>query len=204
MSQFPHTSQKGFSLVEALVVVSITVVLTSILVVHSRTSEKQIIFFRDQSLFVSAILRAKAFSIETFQPKLQPGLAPSVSNRVCGWGVSFNKTNSTLIIFNDLASGGGSANCGSPNQNFIFDTGENFETITLDPAITIDCVGVNPAPGGPCVNQGQVHVTFLPPDPTVSFVPSGAEAVIVLKLTDPTQSRTSTIRISEAGQVSVN
>ena len=198
----------GFSLVEALVVISITVVLTGILVVHSKTSEKQIIFFREQSILISAILRAKAFSIETFQPELQPGLpTPSGANRVCGWGVYFDKAASQVILFSDLAPGGGSASCTNANTMYTPGLNEKFESITFDPSVIIDCVGVNPGAGQPCVpNFNQLNVTFVPPDPTIVFNPGtgGGEAVIVLKLNDPSQPRTSTIRISQAGQVGVN
>ena len=203
----------GFSLIEALVVVSITVILTSVLVVHSRSSEKQIVFFRDQTLVISSILRAKAFSIETFQPELQPGLQPSPSsNRVCGWGVHFEKgsaptTPSSLIVFTDYAPGGGASDCTSASRSYS-PTGldEKFETITLDNALSISCITVNALPGQPCVaSLSDMDVTFVPPDPSVVFHPvAGAEAVIVLQLNDPNQPRTSTIRISQAGQVSVN
>ncbi len=201
--------RSGFSLVEALVVVSITVILSGILIVHSRTSERQIIFFREQSILVSAVLRAKAFSIETFQPDLQPGLTPP-TDRICGWGIYFDKDAAQVIIFNDIASAVGASDCASANQMYNFGAGsdEKFETITLDPAVAIDCIGVNPGVGQSCSSNSSVlvlNVTFVPPDPTVVFKPlSGAEAVIVLKLSDPAQPRMSTIRISQAGQVSVN
>ncbi|MEK7554692.1 MAG: hypothetical protein AAB518_01760 [Patescibacteria group bacterium] len=203
-------SQSGFSLVEALVVISITIILTSILVVHSRTSERQILFFREQSVLISALLRAKSFSIQTFQPELQPGLpSPSTADRVCGWGVHFDRSDplAPVIVFSDLAPGGGNSNCTSANKMYSQGQNEKFETIVFDSSIIIECVDVV-APGQLCAsNANKLDITFKPPDPEVFFfvdsAPRTGEAVVVLKLNDPNQPRTATIRVSEIGQVSV-
>ena len=204
----------GFSLIEALVVISITILLTASLAVFSRSGEKQIAFFREESVLVSSVLRAKGFSIETFQPELEPGFAPPASGgRVCGWGIFFEKTPvSRFVIFTDFAPGGPSAECISADQQYGgAGSNETFEEFLFDSAVAIDCLALNASSGDPCAAPGfeRIHVTFIPPDPMVVFTDEtggsgGKEAVIVLRLNSPNQSRTSTVRISEAGQVSVN
>jgi len=197
---------RGFSLIEALVVISVMVVLTSILVLYSRKGEQHIIFFKQEALLSSALLRAKGFALETFQPTLQPGLNPT-SERVCGWGVYFAKGNrQEFIVFRDIAQGAGVSDCASANRRFS--PNETFEIFKLDSALEFKCLNIV-ATGGVCPNNGgipAINVVFVPPDPTVEFRPNagGAEAVIVLGFVDSTQTRTTTIRINKSGQVSVN
>ncbi len=202
--------QYGFSLVEALVVVSVTVILTTILVLYSRSGDAQVVFFREQSFIVASLLRAKGFAIETFQPELQPGLSPAANpERVCGWGIFFDKDNGEFIVFRDLASGGGQSGCTSANGSFDSASGEVFETFTLPPALKFSCLATHDGAGQMCSGSGpsKISVLFIPPDPEVRFRPNqnAAEAVIELGFTDPAvSSRTATIRVTEGGQVSVN
>ena len=98
-------SSSGFTLVEAVVVVGITIILTSIMITYSRGSEQQILFFREQSLITSSILQAKGFAIHTFQPDFQPQFTGTESiTPICGWGVHVEEETATdypntIIIF---------------------------------------------------------------------------------------------------------
>jgi len=193
---------KGFSLIEALVVVGVTVVLATILFTYTRSSEGQVVFFKEQSLLVSSILRTKAFAIETFQPELQPPGSgfPLPAERVCAWGVSFDKNAGTFTIFQDTKSGAG-ASCPG---NLQYTPTEEFETFTLDSRVKIQCIGTTSSAGGACVPKPNLDVIFTPPDPTVDFTPSlpaDVEAVVVLELANGT--RTTTIRVGKGGQVTM-
>lgn len=191
------SSQRGFTLVEAVVVIGIAVVLTGILTVYTRNSEKQIVFMKEQSLLVSSLLRAKAFSLETFQTGLNPGLEPS-GEKICGWGVHFDRNAGQYSIFRDLPQSG---NC---EVNPKYDSGEDFEIFNLDRRSEIACLALNQNVSGTCNIGGpaSVDVIFIPPDPITKFHPPGLglkEAVIVLKLNDG--SREATIRVNNFGQI---
>lgn len=197
---------KGFLLVEMIVVLSIAITLTALLSVYTRRSEDQVVFFKEQTVLVNALSRAKSFAIEAFQPELQPGL-PAPQERICGWGVHFKKfneddpTSNQYIIFRDLASGG----ICLPPQYTPGGT-EDFEIITLPPALEISCLAVSQssAPAAPCDSpRDDLDVVYIPPDPKIVFSTLGdddEQAIIVLRLADGT--RSSTIRVSVAGQIS--
>ena len=201
----PHQSAPGgFLLIEMIVVLSIAITLTTILSVYTRQSERQVIFFKEQTVLADALSRAKAFAIETFQPQLQPGLA-APGERICGWGVHFQKFNpddpaaNRYIIFRDLTAG----SCGLPSYTPA--GGEDFEIIALAPYIQISCLMVSSQAGVPCAgSRSEIDVIYLPPDPKIVFSPADPndeEAIIVLELADGT--RSSTIRVSRSGQISI-
>jgi hypothetical protein len=195
----------GFTIIETLIVVGITVILSSILIVNSRSNKEQIAFFRSQSVLANSFLRAKAFSVETFQPAFQPcpGCAIDVSptERVCGWGIFFDKPAGKYILFRDLAPGGGASQCASANGKYS--PGEEFEIFTPDAGVVLDSICF--VPSGTCTNRA--NITFIPPDPSVDFYDDGgknttdAQASVTLKIQSTGFSRT--IHINRAGQVVV-
>ena len=195
----------GFTLVEAVVVVGIAAILSSILIVYTRQGEKQVVFFKEQSLLVNSILRAKAFSIATFQPTLQPN---QNEDRICGWGVHFHKNSSSYLIFKDLAPGNSDCAAGA-NRKYNRGLGldEEFEKFSLPVAVKIECIALFDIPNQVCANSANQlndgDVIFTPPDPTVFFFPSNAsdkELVVNLALDDG--SRKTEIRINSFGQIS--
>ena len=197
----------GFTLVEAIVVVGIAVMLTTILLVYTRSSEKQVIFFKEQARLVNAFFRAKAFAIETFQPQLEPGLPVNPAlPRLCGWGVHLSRTDNRYIIFRDLADSSGVCSPNPQYDNPNPNSSEDFEIVELDTnVIGITCLVLNAVPGTPCGIGGpsQIDIIFVPPDPKVVFHPvvaGASEAIIALELADG--SRYSEIRINRAGQIS--
>jgi len=196
--------RKGFTLVEIIIVLGITIMLTSVLIVYTRGGEKQIIFFKDQTVLVSSLLRAKAFAIETFQPKLQPGLDPA-QEIICGWGVSFSRNSKEYTIFKDLPIPN-DTDCANANKSFD-KTGEAFEAFEFSEIVEIDCLALNGSLNGSCLNsnnESKIDIVFIPPDPLTEFypkkLPETKEAVIVITLKDKT--RNSVIRITKAGQIS--
>ena len=206
MASFKKNS--GFSLIESIVVIAVAVILTSIVVVYTRLSENQIIFFKEQSLLVSSILRAKAFSIETFQPEIQPGLDTSITSKICGWGIYFEKN--SYVIFRDIAQGQSNLDCANANNQYN-GPNEKFEEFILPRQVEIKCMALVSNQTSDCANANnqvsRANVIFIPPEPKVVFttVPgnfSGSELVIDLELSDG--ARKSVIRISNAGQVSFN
>ncbi len=202
----------GFTLIEIAVTIGITAVLTTILIVYSGSSKKQVIFFKEQALLVKSVLRAREFALEAFQPSQDPGV-PSTRETICGWGfyADINSNANEYIIFRDLSVTG----CSSGGNDLAYTPGgvggksEAFEIFAIDPAAKISCISYVKTPGDPCEdgipppqNKG-LSVIFIPPDPQIGFdpqmPPSFTEAVVRLELADG--SRKSDIRVGLNGQV---
>ena len=131
--------EKGFTLIELVVVIGILSLLSASLITYSRAGEKQIVFFKEQSVLTSAVFRAKNLAISTY------GRDEANS---CGYGIHFNSPQE-IIIFNDKISGG---ECSSPGS--YSDSGEDIEKIIIDSRVKIA--------GSPS------DFIFVPPEPTVS------------------------------------
>jgi len=183
----------GFTLVEAVVVVGIMVILTATLLGYTRTSEQQVVFFKEQSLLINALLRAKAFSIETFQPGLNPG-----GERICGWGVHFDKVSGEYVIYRDIPPINQPNPCDQMNTgNYTSGRAGNFEVFKLNGAI----LKISDLRSG-LANPATLDVFFKPPEPSVLFHPdpgSSGDAEIKLELIDGT--RAISIKVNRAGQV---
>lgn len=205
------SSKKGFTLVELIVVISITVIFTSILLVYSRKSDDQIVFYNQTSLFLSTLLRAKASSLETFQPTQFPPNTPQ--ELVCGWGVYVHRSllgrndPQGFALFRDL-SASGFVGCDLNDPRIGRYDGEfggpdqRLQDFILPPSVRIKCLSLDnlACPGG----LGEMSVVFQPPDPTVALTSQSdtlnhTEAYIILSLLD--ESRCSRIKINKFGQV---
>lgn len=198
-------TSRGFSLIEALVVVGVTVILSTILFTYTRSSEGQVVFFKEQSLLVSSILRTKAFAIETFQPELQPpGSGLPLPARVCAWGISIDKGAGKYVIFRDDPDQVTSL-CPGDYQRDL-GGGEDFETFALDSRVIISCLATILNPNDICT-IGTPHQTldviFTPPDPVVNFNPGDSDSKAVVELTLMNGTRSTTIQVGKGGQVTV-
>ncbi|MDP2695674.1 MAG: type II secretion system protein [bacterium] len=172
--------QSGFSLIELLVVVSILGVLTSLLILYSRDSERQLTLIREQSKLVSTILRAKSLAVQTFI-----GEGPT-----CGYGVHFSENDASYTLFKDAKIN----NECSANDKVLTDANEWEETVDLS------SLGVQ-------ISSGQTSdIFFIPPDPqvaingAVSSVP--VDVIVDLSIIINGQLSTRSIKINNAGQVS--
>ena len=91
----------GFSLIEVMVVVSITVLLSVLTLGYSRSSEKQILLFRDQTHVVSVLNRAKALAIEKF---VEVGMGQATTT--CAFGVRFSELTNSFSLYRDIHDAG--------------------------------------------------------------------------------------------------
>src|SRR3989338_4469987 len=83
--------QKGYTLIEMLVVISILSTLVSLIIVFSQTSQRQLNLFKEQSRLVSSVLRAKSLSLQTFL----------AGDTVCGYGVHVDISANKYYVFFD-------------------------------------------------------------------------------------------------------
>ena len=187
-------NKSGFTLIEALIVIMVTMMMTSILITSSRTSNKQILLFKEQAVFINTISRAKSLAIGTFQPALTTG---GSTQPICGWGVHVLGSGSGYILFKDLGTLGPPPSCVGTGT---YSADEAFETFTLDPAVHLSGAVPQDASGG-------LDVVFRPPQPIVfingatgTFAPP--EATIMMGVVGSTNP--STVTITQGGQVSID
>lgn len=165
-------SGAGFTLIEMLVVISIMTLLSSLLILYSRTGENQIILFREQARVISILNRAKSLSVQIFNAPEPP----------CAFGVHFSQAENSFLVFRDLA-----ADCHSSDN--IYSGGDNFfEKYKLDSQIKFGKVTL-------------MDVVFIPPNPKtlIDNDPNKNEASIILETLDAGASLK--VKINNAGQI---
>lgn len=166
--------QRAFTTIEILVITGILSLLSAILILYSRTAERQISLFKEQAKIIEIISRAKSLSIVTYGKPDVP----------CGYGVHFEAPR-TFLIFKDLA-----ADCKDSDRKYSESADEIQESFQLDSTIRFDSLGLS-------------DILFIPPDPTVIITPTPPqdEAKIIIKTIDGSKSLI--IKVNSAGQISV-
>ncbi|MDI6717804.1 MAG: prepilin-type N-terminal cleavage/methylation domain-containing protein [Patescibacteria group bacterium] len=176
-------SREGFTLLELLVVFGIITLLSTGLLFYNRTTESQLILYKDQSKIIGALEKAKAMSIESF----------SETTAACGYGVSFSAPNN-IVIFKDL-SPSNDPNCLDINFAYNGDPAgdcQNYaecaEKISLDKNISFSQLDLN-------------NIVFIPPDPAVVIDnnPSKSEGVIKIKYSNNNSEKS--VKVSASGQI---
>ena len=90
MRRDPHLSRKGFTLIEILVVIGITMMLASLTLTYSKVGERQVALYVETQHIANFIFRAKSLSLATY--------IGSTPNR-CGYGVEINYALKKYILF---------------------------------------------------------------------------------------------------------
>ena len=165
--------EQGFTLLELLVVMSITVALAAMVLGYSRESSNQLALASTESKILSLINRAKFLSIETYF-----GGGRSGDQRICAYGVKVDTFKREMFIFQDLSSTG---NCpgdsdGSYTESYSKNQderlyGELNEVKLENTALTFGETDLE-------------EVIFIPPDPQTKINNSDAtkEAKVSVKL----------------------
>lgn len=172
--------KNGFTLIEALMVVSILTIMTSLLLLYNRTGERQIVLLREKSKLISSILRAKNLAFGVL-------IQQAIGQTICGYGVYIKKDR--YFLYRDLAF-----NCELSDNRYSADNPD--ELLAADNFILdghLEFVGTEPA-----------DILFIPPQPQVFFDGSLAtgEKEVILRASDPDQEISAKILINSAGQVS--
>jgi len=174
--------RRGYSLVELLVVLGITVLLSGVLLAYNRSSERQIVLYRDQALIIGLLNRAKSLAAQKFNP------AGSLTDVPCAFGLHFDEVSKDFYLFQDIGPGG----CDTPRTAGFdgADTAELIETFSLDRRLEFLSI---PA--------GGFDVMFVAPDLNVSTtLLLGFPITVNIRVLGETLK--ASIIISSAGQIS--
>lgn len=173
--------EKGFTIVEMLVIIGILLLLSGVLIVYSRSGETASTIIRQAAKMVADINRAKSLSITAtvFETEGGDEINP------CGYGVYFDNISqpNQYIIFADLSS-----DCQASQH--------------LRPVDGSADIAVEPVTTGLSITSKNIdQVFFLAPDPTVFF--QGLEEDTNAKITIGASSGASvSVKINKTGQVS--
>jgi len=111
----------GYTLVEMVITVGITIFLATILFVYNSAGQIQVALFRDQSLVIGFLNRAKALALEKF-----------IGSGGCAFGVHFAAGSRQFILFQDRSIGPACKEAGVYKGNQVYDGGEALETLEVD------------------------------------------------------------------------
>ena len=202
-------NKKGFTLIEMLVVLALTALLSGLAIIYSHVGQNQVSLSIEESKVAELILQAKELSIATY----------GSNNATCAYGVAFNIPSSTYSLFAYnaavLNSGGGREVCPSiASTSFPY----AFAPITASDTYAAGSWQVHTAQGV-ILNSGNnaiKAILFYPPDPCTMISldgttfhntcfnnpnPPPAESYVYLSTADGSAART--ITVNSAGQVSL-
>jgi prepilin-type N-terminal cleavage/methylation domain-containing protein len=143
--------RSGFTLVEVMVVLAVTTMLSALILVYNASSRETLRLFTEKARVAQLILRSKSLALSTYTDST--GTAP------CGYGVRLDRAAGTYALVSYRP-----ADC---KERGRVDTSEEaFEVVELSefslPA-TIEFGDVGDAPSG----SEASYVLFIPPDPAV-------------------------------------
>ena len=146
-------SSQGFTLIEILVIITITTILAGIMIAYGHIGEKQITLFRDQAKIIGVLNRAKFLTVQMFA---------ETGEKPCAYGVHFENNKQTFLIFKDLKTSCDGVYGGD-------NSGELFEKYEINSAFKFE--------------TSLSNVVFIPPDPRVKLnAGSLSEATIKIVL----------------------
>jgi len=207
-----YMEKKGFTLIEILIVIAITAVLSGLAIVYSHVGQNQITLSIEESKIAQLILRAKELSIATY----------TANDATCAYGVQFDLPNSvySLFAYNSSKSGGPGLKQTCPSvasTSAAIDAGaiQKYELGSWQLHTAAGVKLINPA--NPVASATIQTVLFYPPNPCTLISTNGtsfdsvcnfganssppSEAYVYLGTIDGSMQRT--ITVNPAGQVSL-
>jgi len=171
---------EGFTLIESIVVVAITVMLMGVFIGYSRSSNDQLVLFQNQARVVGALNQAKSLALQKLNVP-----------EACAFGVYFSGLTPGLpenefILFQDNTSDGdcrGSVYKASGR----YEPGEEIEKMTLDNGFRFS---------GAWSEKGE-NIIFIPPELTI--MSSDVELPVSITITG--RGKSNTVTVSESGQI---
>jgi prepilin-type N-terminal cleavage/methylation domain-containing protein len=201
--------RKGFTLIEVLVVLALTALLSGIAIGYTHVGQNDVSLSIEESEIAQMILEAKELSIATY----------SSNSVTCAFGVQFDYVNSTYSLFAYDAAASPSQPGGRPlcpslagtaasvDQNAITEYANGSWQVHTPPGVVLD------ASADPVASDTIQDVLFYPPNPftLMSFDgqtfqddytnPPASTGYVYLSTVGGTDSRT--ISVNTDGQVSL-
>lgn len=181
----------GFTMLELLVTISVSIMLTSMLILYSRTGEMQITLISERSKILSLITRAKSLSVQTLAEATPP----------CGYGVYVDVAQNQYFLFKNTASIAAGDECSEikkGNINPMYDPNpvgnprdKIIETYKLSNGILF-----------PVLAMVSKTILFIPPDPTTLLIPTNALSELTITIeTDNATPTQASVTINRFGQI---
>lgn len=188
-------SRLGFTLIEILVVIAITAILSGYLASYSRSSRRQIALYIEQQKIAGLIFKAKSLAIESF-------VATGQGN--CGYGLAMDYPRKSYGIFyyatSTASNSPKSIQCPAIKKNGKLDLGQitAFSDKTFINTSTIAFTNPSPLP------DALYYVLFVPPDPQTLIVDRNGDimpgsATVYLQTSDGLTK--AMVTVNPAGQV---
>ncbi len=173
-------SRRGFTLVELIAVIAVTVVLMGTAVIFSRSGEKTLALARERGRLIETLLRAKGLAIATW-------IGGEGEGAPCAYGVHFEPPGG-YVLFRDTPAPPASR-C-SENGTYAGDRAyaadETIERVTLE-GITLEASGVS-------------DILFFPPDPLTKILP-GERRGALITLSRVSGGGSASVRVMDSGSV---
>lgn len=151
----PVSPTSGFTLIEMLIVIGISIVLSAIMIVSGSSSRQQIALSTERVKVAQVITRAKSMALNSFSP----------GGNACGYGVRFvtaSPQRYELVRYDSAISPPLPAQCDTFAGMVVSSTTGVVESYPLSPGVRL----VNGA------NQ-IIQVVFVPPDPKTLMLDGG-------------------------------
>lgn len=178
-----HSTKKGFTMVELLIIIGITVVLASIgFSFYNRAAERRLILFKEQNKIASSLDKAKYLALSTFGQEQAP----------CGYGVSLDSPNNTIILFKELPVSNN--DCASIDYIYTQQSDEIIETIQLDKTVKFNNA----------TNSSLKSVVFVPPAPQIVITTINGDNSVQsasAEIVDSGGEIASSVTITKTGQI---
>ena len=170
--------ERGFTITELLIVFAIIALLSTGLVFYSRSGERQIILFKEQTKVVSSIVKAKSLALATFGDNSIP----------CGYGVHFEAPNK-IIIFKEIPVEADDIGCFSIDGVYTAtNLAEKQEEILLDKTVKFK-------------EFQSSDILFIPPDPFVVIDNNFLKTEVLIKIETVDGKSEKIIKVTNSGQI---
>jgi hypothetical protein len=192
----PLNSERGFTLLEILIIVTVTAIISAFAVVYSNVSKTQLALYAEQQKVAGLILKAKSLAIETHMSAGQGGGVH------CGYGIKIdygaNPQSYGIFYYNRPGPTDADPQCDTIKNAGIdpslFDAGSDLPSFDLDRGIILRS----------SEPDSLVYVLFVPPNPTTVIDTIGNNPSLVagnVYLTTKDGSASAVVAIEPGGQV---